>query len=471
MDTTGCLRDEFCARRVISGPQAALAVALLVALALLLIIATPITLIALICCGCGCGAVTSVHQLLVAVAGRSTPRRPISAPALAEEELPTYTVLAPMYREAAAVGGLIRSLDALDYPKHLLDVKLIVRFDDFETLDALHVITLGPQYELLLLPDGEPQTKPRACNFGLRHARGELLVVFDAEDRPEPDQLRKAAGALRAAPDNVACLQAELDFWNPSTNCTTCYATGEYSTMWGMFRPGLERLGAPIPLGGTSNHFPIRVLRELGAWDEFNVTEDIDLGTRLARAGYRTLLLDSTTYEEATSRIGNWIRQRSRWIKGWLQTWLVHTRRPIRLKRELGMRAALHFHLTVLGSIIPPLFSPIGWTLAALWLLRTLGLVDAFAPLWLLSFGAASLLFSSAIGICMTIAGLRSRGYSGLLPASLLSPVYELLKSLAVAKALWQLITRPHYWEKTAHGLDDEPAAAALPTLAVEPSG
>jgi cellulose synthase/poly-beta-1,6-N-acetylglucosamine synthase-like glycosyltransferase len=461
---------ELSARRRLSGPQAVVAIALVATLLSLLVTAAPTTLVVLVCCCCGFGVLTGAYHLTVAAIGAYSPERPVSAPPLPDGQLPGYTILAPLYKEAAAVGGLIRSLEALDYPRHLLDVKLIVRFNDFETLGALEAVRLGPQFELLLLDDGEPRTKPKACNFGLRHARGELVVIFDAEDRPEPDQLRKAAAALRAAPADVVCYQARLDFWNPATSSTTRYFTGEYSIVSEMFRPGLERLRAPIPLGGTSSHIPIRVLRELGAWDEFNVTEDADLGTRLARAGYRTRLLDSTTYEEAPSTVPSWIRQRSRWIKGWFQTWLVHTRHPLRLTRELGAQGVLHFQLTMLGSVSPMLFGPVVWMLAIIWLLSILGVVDPVLPAWLLAVGAGSLLFSTAAGIWMTVVGLRRAGHRTLVRSSLLSPVYELLKSAAAAKAVWQLITRPHYWEKTTHGLDDENATPTLHALSPEPS-
>lgn len=467
------LPGELSARQVLSRGQAACALALLGTLIVLLGTDARETLIVLLCGCCGFGALTATHQVLVAAAGARARWHGKEVPGLKDRELPVYTVLAPLYREADAVAGLVRALGRLDYPPDLLDIKLIVRIDDEETLAALSALELAPQFELLLLPEGRPQTKPRACNFALRRARGELVVVFDAEDRPEPDQLRKAAAALRAAAGDVACLQARLDFWNPATNATTRHATCEYSVKWAMFRPGLERLRAPIPLGGTSNHFPVGLLRELGAWDEFNVTEDIDLGTRLARLGWRTRMLDSTTYEEANSRVGNWVRQRSRWIKGWLQTWPVHMRHPLLLTRELGARSSLHFHLTVLAGILPPLFSPIGWSLALVWALHAGGLIPApLLPSWLLSFAAASLLYSTATGVLKAAVGLRRSGYRRLLNAPLVMPLFDLLEGLAAWKALWQLVTRPHYWEKTRHGLEAEPdvGLASTPAQLAYPS-
>jgi cellulose synthase/poly-beta-1,6-N-acetylglucosamine synthase-like glycosyltransferase len=458
------LPAECSAQRVLTAPQLAFGAAAIAVLAALLTLGPLAVIVGVLCSLCVFGALAATHQALVSAAGARPGRLDASPPTLDDEQLPAYTVLAPLYREAIAVAGLVASLGALDYPAHLLDIKLIVRVDDDETLEALARIVLPPQFELLLLPEGRPQTKPRACNFGLRHARGELVVIFDAEDRPEPDQLRKAAAVLRAAPPEVACVQARLDLWNPATNATTHHGACEYSVKWGMFSPGLERVGAPVPLGGTSNHFPLWLLLELGAWDEFNVTEDIDLGIRLSRLGMRTQMLDSVTYEEANSRLGNWIRQRTRWIKGWLQTWLVHMRHPLALTRELGARGSMHLHLTVLGSIIPPLFAPFGWTLAILWLLAHTGLLAPFLPGWLLWLAASSLLYATAIGIVSAAVALRRVGYR--LPAApLVMPFFELAKAAAAWRALWQLATRPHYWEKTAHGLEPEPGTGVEPAL------
>ena len=184
-----------------------------------------------------------------------------------------------------------------------------------------------------VVPPSHPQTKPKACNFALRFARGEYLVVYDAEDRPEPDQLRKVVATFRRSPPNTACLQCRLNYYNVNENWLTRMFTLDYALWFDQMLPGLERLGMPIPLGGTSNHFRIDVLRELHAWDPFNVTEDADLGIRLGQKGYRVGIVDSTTFEEASCRAGQWMRQRSRWMKGYMQTLLVHTRRPLHLIR------------------------------------------------------------------------------------------------------------------------------------------
>jgi cellulose synthase/poly-beta-1,6-N-acetylglucosamine synthase-like glycosyltransferase len=246
--------------------------------------------------------------------------------ALEDEDMPVYTVLIPLYKEAAVAALVAESVRGLEYPEDKLEVLLLLEEDDKETQQALAAAKLPSCVRTIVVPEGRPKTKPRACDYGLEAARGEYLVIYDAEDRTEPDQLRKAVAAFRKLPEKVICLQAKLNYYNPHQNWLTKWFTLEYTTWFDLFLPGLNRLGVPIPLGGTSNHFKTTALREVGAWDPFNVAEDCDLGQRLHKAGHRAKVLDSTTWEEANSRLGNWIHQRSRWVKGYIQTHLVHTR-------------------------------------------------------------------------------------------------------------------------------------------------
>jgi len=236
----------------------------------------------------------------------------VEARALSQEELPVFTVLVPMFREAAMLPQLAQALRNLDYPLGKLDIKIVLEADDTETIEAARTLGLEGVFEIILVPRSEPQTKPKACNFALRFARGEYLVVYDAEDRPEPDQLRKVVATFRRSSPNTACLQCRLNYYNADENWLTRMFTLDYALWFDQVLPGLERLGIPIPLGGTSNHFRIDVLRELRAWDPFNVTEDADLGIRIGQKGYRVGIVDSTTYEEASCRTGQWLRQRSR---------------------------------------------------------------------------------------------------------------------------------------------------------------
>ena len=211
----------------------------------------------------------------------------VEAQALREEDLPVFTVLVPMFREAAMLPQLAQALRNLDYPLGKLDIKIVLESGDRETIEAARTLGLEGVFEIIVVPRSEPQTKPKACNFALRFARGEYLVIYDAEDRPEPDQLRKVVATFRRSPPNTACVQCRLNYYNVSENWLTCMFTLDYTLWFDQVLPGLERLGMPIPLGGTSNHFRTEVLRELHAWDPFNVTEDADLGIRIGQKGYR----------------------------------------------------------------------------------------------------------------------------------------------------------------------------------------
>jgi cellulose synthase/poly-beta-1,6-N-acetylglucosamine synthase-like glycosyltransferase len=278
-------------------------------------------------------------------------------------------------------------------------------------------------------------------------------VIYDAEDAPEPDQLKKAVVAFRKVPPDVVCVQAKLNYWNRSQNLLTRWFTAEYAQWFDLFLPGLSATRAPIPLGGTSCHFLTEKLLELGAWDPFNVTEDADVGIRLARAGYRTVMVDSTTYEEANSRAYNWIRQRSRWIKGYVQTWLVHMRRPARLWRELGPGGFTSFQLVIGGTALTMLLNPLYWGLTSAWALTQAGVIREIFPGPIYFAGAFNLLFGNFAFTYLNAAGSYRRGYSELVKYSLLSPLYWALMSIAAWKGVLQLLTRPSYWEKTVHGL------------------
>jgi cellulose synthase/poly-beta-1,6-N-acetylglucosamine synthase-like glycosyltransferase len=210
---------------------------------------------------------------------------------------------------------------------------------------------------------------------------------------------------------------------------------------------------APIPLGGTSNHFKTDILRELGGWDPFNVTEDADLGIRLYRHGYRTVVLDSVTLEEANSDAINWIKQRSRWYKGYLQTWLVHTRNPIAMIREVGLGPFLRFNLFVGGTPLLALLNPVFWSLTLMWFVAELPFIQRLFPTWLYFAGLTCLVLGNFAFVYSNVVAARTAGIPQLVSRAVLSPAYWMLMSIAAFKALLQLVVAPSFWEKTTHGL------------------
>lgn len=367
-----------------------------------------------------------------------------------DSQLPTYSVLVPLYKEAEVLPQLVRALGDLSYPPDKLDIKIILEEKDVATRKAAYAFTLPPHMELLVVPAGKPQTKPRALNYALHFARGELLTIFDAEDIPDPMQLRRAARAFAVLPHTVACLQAELAFHNGDENWLARQFTVEYAVQFRMILPTLAHRRLPLPLGGTSNHFRTAVLRHVHAWDAHNVTEDADIGLRLARAGFRSSVIRSATLEEANIRLGNWLWQRARWNKGFLQTWLVHMRHPLRLLREIGPLGFITVQSTLLGVALSALLHPV---LLGLMIWQ---LTSASSPLhWLLVNGPYFFFLVSSYAVMMTCGILATRGkkLSSHAMVIMTMPLYWLLTSVAGWMGLWQLITRPHHWNKTRHGL------------------
>jgi cellulose synthase/poly-beta-1,6-N-acetylglucosamine synthase-like glycosyltransferase len=374
--------------------------------------------------------------------------------AVPESDLPFYTVLIPAYREASVINNLVEHIAHLDYPVGRLEVLLLVEEDDEETLHALVDADPGPQFKLVVIPAAEPRTKPKALNFGLTLAKGDLIAVFDAEDHPEPLQLRRAAVALGRHGPDVACLQAKLSYSNASQNLITKWFTIEYAMWFSFFLPGLASLDAPIPLGGTSNHFRRTTLRLMGGWDPYNVTEDCDLGMRMYREGYLIKVLESTTLEEANSDFVNWVKQRSRWYKGYLQTFFIHLRSPVELRREMGVSGVTHLSSFVGGTPILAMLNPVFWAMTIMWFVfHPTFIQDIFpAPVYyasLISWAIGNFLF-----YYLTILCARSTNKEYLLIGALLAPLYWVMMSIAALKAAWQLVVTPSFWEKTAHGLN-----------------
>lgn len=370
-----------------------------------------------------------------------------------DADLPVYSVLVPMFREGAVLPDLVAALSALDYPAAKLDVLLVLESVDEETQRTAAALDLPGFMRVIVVPDSQPRTKPKALNYALQFARGDYVVVYDAEDAPEPDQLRQAIATFAESPAGTVCLQGRLNIHNVREGWLTRQFALEYSVLFDVILPGLTRLGLPIPLGGTSNHFPRPVLDRWLGWDPFNVTEDADLGIRLARTGGHVDILSSTTWEEAPVRLGSWFRQRTRWIKGWMQTYLVHTRQPLRLLRELGPAAFVGFHIYSGGLILSALVFPHFCALVAIevWQSSWLSLPESLpsGALWSLAIFNLTVAYLTSVVGAVVAAWRRKRIW--LIGEVLLMPVYWVLISFAAYRAVFQLATAPHFWEKTEH--------------------
>jgi glycosyltransferase XagB len=392
------------------------------------------------------------------------------ARAVPDADLPIYTVLLPVYDEPSIVENLINGVGRLDYPTDKLEMLLLVEEDDTATANALIGLPMQ-EVRVVVVPHSLPKTKPKACNYGmsLPGLRGEIVTIYDAEDIPDPLQLRRAVVAFDRSDERIGCLQARLGYFNENQNLLTRWFSLEYDSWFGIVLPAVQAVRGVVPLGGTSNHMKAAVWREVGGWDEFNVTEDADLGVRLAGRGYRTLILDSTTLEEANSDVINWIRQRSRWYKGYLQTMIVHLRHPVALQRAIGTTALLR--LISMTGLVPlmNIFNLFFWGLLVVWVSGRPDLLNvAFPPL------------TYYVCLVMFLVGAPLSMYSGLIAcsvlrkpylwwAALLVPGYWVLQSLAAIKAIYQLVFRPFFWEKTVHGLS--PHATPTPTPTPTPTG
>ncbi len=366
-----------------------------------------------------------------------------------DHALPVYTLLVPLFKEKQATIELLTSaIRALDYPKSKLDVKLIIEQDDVATLQHIKALRCERFFEIISVPYSLPRTKPKACNYALRFARGEYVTIYDAEDKPDPMQLKKVLHVFGQSGEEVACVQARLNYYNREENVLTRMFSLEYGSWFNFMLPGLQRLRIPIPLGGTSNHFRTAILRKFLAWDPYNVTEDADLGIRLAQYGHSTRIVDSTTMEESPITLRAWMKQRSRWIKGYIQTLIVHLRQPRDLMGSYGLHGLMGFLFFVGAPALVFLTIPFVIILSALAAFGGFGL-----PEWFVYLAALNFAFGFLLHWLIALTVMYSLRWPKMLAYSLIFPFYWVLHSIASFKAVWQLFTRPHYWEKTEHGV------------------
>ncbi|MFC1722223.1 glycosyltransferase [Patescibacteria group bacterium] len=375
--------------------------------------------------------------------------------ALDEDKLPVYTVLCPLYKEASVIGQFVGNMKSIAWPKNKLEVLLLLEENDQETLEAAEKLDLPEYIRTVVVPHSMPKTKPKACNYGLRVATGEYVVIYDAEDKPDPQQLRKAYLAFKRLPNNVSCVQAKLNYYNHRHNLLTRLFTSEYSLWFDIVLPGLQSINTTIPLGGTSNHFKTDILRKLHGWDPFNVTEDCDLGARLFKEGYKTSIIESTTLEEANSDLKNWVRQRSRWLKGYMQTYFVHMRGARQFFKTHNWHAVI-FQLIIGLRIYFILINPILWamTVAYFAFYNQVGLyIEALYPAPIFYMAGFSFVFGNFMYLYNYMIGCAKKGHWELIKYVYLIPFYWALTSFAAVMAFYQLIFKPHHWEKTHHGL------------------
>ncbi|PWR70484.1 glycosyltransferase family 2 protein [Methanospirillum stamsii] len=392
---------------------------------------------------------------------------------LKDEDLPVYTVLVPLFHEQEMLPHILQNISNINYPRDKLDVKILMEEEDTETLNKARKLGLFGNIEEIIspmseaeyhsflsifhpvvIPNAEIKTKPRACNYGLKRSRGEFVVIYDAEDFPDRDQLKKVVIAFNRLGDKYACVQCLLNFYNARKNLLTRWFSIEYSYYYDFYIQGLDKIDAPIPLGGTSNHFRMKTLKELGAWDPYNVTEDADLGMRIARKKLHTGVLNSHTYEEAVTKVPSWIKQRSRWVKGFVITWFVTMRHPIRVFKDIGFKNFLIFQTGFGGNFYLPLMNLFLWLvfIAAFFVPNYFSGWFNFWPF------AAIAVFNLLIGnlfflSMMMVATYKEKQYDLLLYA-FFSPAYWILMSIGAWKGTLQLIFKPYKWEKTSHGTE-----------------
>ncbi len=426
-------------------------IGLILAPALLVTVLVGIAVLALVLTT-GLKAGGLLAQLTKGVPAQVAPLAPVPL-----SRMPKVSMLVPLYREENIADVLIKRLTRLTYPKALLEVVLVLEAKDTITRETISRTALPHWMRVIEVPDdGTITTKPRALNYALDFCQGSIVGIWDAEDSPEPDQLEKMVARFAQAGPRTAVLQGILDYYNARQNWLARCFTIEYAAWWRLILPGAARMGLVLPLGGTTFFIRRDVLDEMGGWDAHNVTEDADLGIRLARAGYVTELIPTVTMEEANCHPWAWIKQRSRWIKGFLITYCVHMRRPGRLLNDVGVIRFLGIQAMFLGTVAGFATLPLLWSfwLPVFGATHPVTTVLGTGVLWPL---AALFITSELISIVIGMLAVSDRPHRHLMPWVLTMPFYFPLAAAASYKALYELITAPFYWDKTRHGHAAQP--------------
>ena len=432
-----------------------------------LVLAYPVAVFAALALWAGATLVVAALHKTAAVMAFLTRPAPQAPPPLSQAMIltpprrPVVSILVPLYREPEVADILIRRLEELSYPKALLDVLLVLEENDHVTHEALSKVALPPWIRVIPAPDGRPRTKPRAMNYALDFCRGDIVGIYDAEDAPDPDQIDRVVARFATSPPDLVCLQGVLDYYNPRQNWLARCFTIEYASWFRVMMPGMARLGFAIPLGGTTLFFRRAALEQLGGWDAHNVTEDADLGFRLARHGMRTEMISTTTGEEANCHPLPWIRQRSRWLKGYMVTYLVHMRSPRLLLRQLGLWRFIGYQTHFVTALSQFLLAPVLWSF---WLVL-FGLphpLDGTLSPALLTGIAGTFLMVELLTIATGLLAVSGPAHRHLMFWVPTLQFYFPLGVLAAYKAVFELIFAPFYWDKTAHGHCRRPRPPSL---------
>jgi hypothetical protein len=369
-----------------------------------------------------------------------------------DDGLPIYSIMVPLYLEADIIERLITNLNEINYPKNKLQVLLVLEESDKVTQAALKRISLAENYKVILVPHSYPKTKPKACNYALQYVTGEYLVIYDAEDAPDKLQLRKALYCFLESNKDVVCCQAMLNYYNYSENWLTSMFAVEYAILFNRILPALEELSLPIPLGGSSNHFKVQILKSLGGWDSYNVTEDADIGIRYAKENLKVRMFNSITAEESPISLKAWLNQRARWIKGFWQTYFIHMRSPIKLFKALGLSGFISF--TILFAVVNFLYLALPITLC-LMIFLALGFINFTSmQLIIVNFlSYSSLFFGIVTMIWSAYDAKKALGHLKDIKSIWTFPLYITLLPIAGIMAFYQIITKLHFWSKTQHGV------------------
>jgi cellulose synthase/poly-beta-1,6-N-acetylglucosamine synthase-like glycosyltransferase len=365
-----------------------------------------------------------------------------------EQELPIYTILVPLYKEKrATIIQLTSAIKNLNYPLAKLDIKLITELDDDATINIIKSMGLESNFQIIRVPHSIPKTKPKACNYALRFAKGEFVTIYDAEDIPDQNQLKKTYLAFRNEPQDNTALQCQLNFYNRNENFLSRFFSMEYASWFQFMLYGLERLKLPIPLGGTSNHFRTTYLKNIRAWDAYNVTEDAELGMRISLGKGNIKVVNSTTMEECPYILKNWLQQRTRWIKGYMQTFAAYMLQPANIIKNFGIKKFLGFFFFIGAPFLTYMLAPLAIMLYFIALVHKPDLHN------ITSFLYFNLFFGIALHIFIGLVVVVKNRWWDLLIHALLFPLYWVLHSIASYIAVFEIVKKPHHWNKTEHGL------------------